>query len=351
MSDNGRKRRKHLTDHEAQQVEQIAAWKSEPPNPLSELWGMIAKPVAKALQFVIPNALARAAIERTDDAADLMAGQEDIKRKAGIGDLAELRDRPLEECDQMAHQVGLAAQALATAEGAATGAGGVWTTLLDVPLLFTLALRTIRKIGHCYGYKLDDQRGRSYVIGIMVTALSGSLDTRRERLQRLREIEDMMVEQTEEEVVTQEVLQFIFQLEAFEEVPGIGAASGALLNVVLMNRVYVAARKIFQERWLRDNGKVEEIEPAEAPAHILAGGLSGVLGRMAYSGCYYVGYGAAIPVFAVAAVFGPMNNAVTRGIRDGAAAAARGAERSLDGARAATASLVPSRRTARTAPA
>ena len=56
----------------------------------------------------------------------------------------------------MAREVGLAAQALSIAEGAATGAGGVWTTLLDIPLLFTLALRTIRKIGHCYGYALDD---------------------------------------------------------------------------------------------------------------------------------------------------------------------------------------------------
>src|ERR1700729_3324142 len=106
--------RKRLTDHEAGQVRQIAAWKSEPPNPLSELWKIITQPGAKVLGMVIPNGLARAAIEKADDVADFMAGQEDIKRRFGVRDLDELRDRPMEECDRMAREVGLAAQALAT---------------------------------------------------------------------------------------------------------------------------------------------------------------------------------------------------------------------------------------------
>ena len=112
--------------------------------------------------------------------------------------------------------------------------------------------------------------------------------------------------------------------------PGIGAISGAVLNVTFMNRVDVTARRVFQERRLRDAGKVREIEPAEAPPRVLASGLAGALGRLAYSGCYYVGFGAALPFYAAAAVIGPRDNALARGIRDGAAAAARGAERSLD---------------------
>ncbi len=265
MRKSSRKNHPSLTAYEAEQVEQIAAWKSEPPNPLSELWQIVAQPAARALGMVIPNAVARAAIERLDNTAGLLAGQEGIKRQAGVSDLAELRERPLEECDPMAQRVGLGARALATAEGAATGAGGVFTTLIDVPLLFGLALRTIRKIGHCYGYALDDRIGRSFVLGVMVTALSGTLQTRRERLQKLREIEDILVDEAEEEVVVQEVLQVIFQLEAFEEVPGIGAASGAVLNLATIHRVAVTARRVFQERRLRDAGKVREIEPAEAP--------------------------------------------------------------------------------------
>lgn len=342
--------RNQLTDYEAEQVRRIAAWKSEPPNPLAELWNTLTMPGAKAVEKVIPDRLIEMTIERLDDAAALMAGQEDIKRRAGVRDLAELRDRPMEDCDRMARQVGLAAQALATAEGAATGGGGVWTTLLDIPLLFGLALRTIRKIGHCYGYPLDDQRGRALVLATLVTALSGSLEVRRQRLRRLRDLEDMVVEEAEEEVLTQEVVSFIFQIEAFEEVPGIGAISGALLNVAEMHRVDVAARKIFQERWLRDGGKIDEIEPAEAHPRMLAPGIPGALGRLAYTGCYAVGYGVALPAWAAAAVVAPVAGPLTRGLRDGAAAAARGAEWTLDRARGA-ATRLPGVRTAPALPA
>ena len=133
--------------------------------------------------------------------------------------------------------------------------------------------------------------------------------------------------------------------------PGVGAISGAFLNVAMMNRVDVAARKIFQERWLRDNGKVDRIEPAEVHARAMAPGFVGALGRLAYSGCYCVGYGAAMPFFAAAAVVGPMNNALISGIRDGAAAAARGAGVASERARTAVASSQPRRRRATPLPA
>ena len=156
---------------------------------LAQIWKIITYPGAKALEMVIPDKLVRKCIEGASRGAEVLAGQEDIKRRAGVQDLAELRDRPLDECDRLAIPAGVMAMTLATIEGAATGAGGVWTTLLDVPLLFVLALRTIRKIGHCYGYPLDDRRAESVVLEILVVAMSSSLQIRRKRLQRLRDAE------------------------------------------------------------------------------------------------------------------------------------------------------------------
>ena len=253
-----------------------------------------------------------------------------ISSCAGIDDITEMHDRPMEDCDRMAQQTGLIALSIAAAEGAATGAGGLWTTLLDVPLAIMVALRTIRKIGHCYGYSLEDVEGRKLVLGILSISLSGSLDLRRQRLRRLRDLEEMVAEQTEEEIFVQEIVQFAFQLEIFEEVPGLGAISGALLNAEFMHRVGVTARRVFQEHWLRDNGKVQVIEPAAAPDRALATGLSGALGRAVYSGMYYVGFGAALPVYVAGAVFGPMSGTVARGLREGAAAATESATRSIE---------------------
>ena len=312
-----------LTDYEREQVRQIADWKSEPPNPLSELWKMITLPVARLIERVVPDSVVRAAIDRSYDAAELLAGRRDIRHRAGVKSLPEMRRKPLEECDAVAKQVGIAAQAAATgARGAATGAGGVLTTAADVPLLFVLALRTILKIGHCYGYSLDHRKDRPFVVGILIAATSGSLETRRQRLDQLHQLEDLLLEETQEEILAEEALTFLFQLEEFEEVPGIGAISGGLLNLTFMHRVDVTARRVFQERWLCDNGKVGVIAPTEVPARVLAPGWTGALGRAAYSGCYYVGFGASLSFWMAASLLRSTDNALARGLRDGAMAAA-----------------------------
>src|SRR4051794_29488371 len=91
-----------LTEYEAEQVERIAAWKAEHPNALAELFRMAAHPVARAFERVIPDAVARKAIEAGYRAAELTADGRDVARRAGVGDVGELRGRPLEECDGLA---------------------------------------------------------------------------------------------------------------------------------------------------------------------------------------------------------------------------------------------------------
>jgi hypothetical protein len=310
-----------LTPYEADQVRRIAAWKSEPPNSLSELWKRFAIPAARAIDPIIPDRAVRAAITKSYDASERLAGQEDIKRRAGVRDISELAQGPLERCDRLAVETGGSAQTLGAIEGAATGAGGLLTTFLDVPLLFTLALGTIRRIGHCYGYPLEHHRDRHFALGIMTAALAGSLEVRRERVHRLRELEDLLIEETQEDIILEEALSFLFQLEIFADIPGIGAISGAALNWHFMRRVDETARMVFQERWLHDHGKVEHIEPAQVHARHLAPGWAGTLNRVAYSGCYCVGFGVALPAYAVASLLRPIDNALFRGLRDGAATA------------------------------
>ena len=108
-----------------------------------ELFHEAAKPLSRVIQFIVPDALARGAIEAAYKASELSATQSDIELQAGVRDVRELRHASLETCDRLSRRVGTMAQGVATVEGALTGAGGVWTTLLDIPLLFTLCLRTL----------------------------------------------------------------------------------------------------------------------------------------------------------------------------------------------------------------
>ena len=286
-----------LTAYEGEQVRQIAAWKSEPPNPFGELFKRVTLPGAKLAEKVIPDRAVRSTLDAAYNASEALASQGDVKRRAGIQELVEMRRQPLEACDRLATRVGKTSQVIAAAEGAATGAGGALTTLADVPLLFILALRTILKVGHCYGYTLDRPRDRPYVLGVLLAATSGSLETRRQRLDQLHEIEDWLLEETQQDVAAQEIASLLFQLEVFGDVPGVGAASGAVLNLAFIRRVDVTARRVFQERWLKDNGRVDTIAPDQVSAYALAAGWSGAWSRAAYSGCYYLGFGATLPVW------------------------------------------------------
>lgn len=294
-----------LTDYESRQVAEIAAWKSRPPNVVAEIFKRVTMIGADLIEKIIPDQAVRVAIAQAYSAADRLASLEDVKREAGVRDLAELRQKPLEECDRVATRVGAVACVWATIEGGATGAGGVLTTVLDIPLLFILSIRTILKIGHSYGYLLDQEADRNYVLAVMITALAGSLETKQERLDALKEIEDLLLEEMQEEIVAEEAFSLLLQLEIFEEIPGIGAISGALLNLAFMVRVENTARRVFQERWLRDSGKIIEIEPLIGHRRDLAAGWLGVWGRLAYSSIYSLGFAAALPVCVVGSLLHP----------------------------------------------
>jgi hypothetical protein len=315
--------RSELTPYEADQVRRIAAWKSEPPNPVSELWKRITLPVARRIEKIIPERVVRAAIMKAYDASEVLAARGDIRRRAGVRDIAELQHRPLEDCDRLAIGVGAEAEAVAAVEGALTGAGGILTTFLDVPLLFVVGLAAIRRIGHCYGYPLEHHKDRHFVLGVMIAALADSLAVRRERIHQLRELEELLIEETQEDILTEEALSFLFQLEVFEGVPGVGTISGGVLNWLFMQRIEETARMVFQARWLRDKGKIDHVEPVKVHARLLARGWAGTLNRLAYSGCYSLGFGASLPLYAVASLFRTTDSALPRGLHDGAAAAAR----------------------------
>jgi EcsC protein family len=288
-----------LTDYEARQVEKIAAWKASFPNPFGELFRHAAQPLADFVERFIPDRIALLSIDAAYNASDLSASENDIKIQAGVGHISELRHKPLQECDRLSRRAGTFAQGLATIEGALTGAGGIWTTLLDVPLLFTLCLRTIIKTGRCYGYALDKPADKAWILGALAVALSSTREKRTELTARLREIEDLLLEETQEQVLIEETASLLTQIELFEDIPVFGAATGALLNLSVAHRTDVTARHLFQERWLRDNGKLDVIEPAaEDGKFAWRSGWTGALDRAAWTTVYGLSYGAVLP-FAV----------------------------------------------------
>ena len=295
-----------LTDYEQAQVQKIATWKASNPNPLGELFHRVTWPVARLIEVIVPDAAALSAVEAVYRASELAATREDIKLQAGVADLSELRQKPMQVCDDLSRKVGTTGQGVATLEGALTGAGGVWTTLLDIPLLYAVCIRTIIKAGHCYGYALDRPTDKAWVLGALTVALSDSKETRTSLMNHLRSVEDLLLEDIQEDIVVEATASLLTQVEIFEDIPLFGAAGGALLNLWVAHRADVTARHLFQERWLRDNGKIDNIEPASniRPVDSLKG-WSGALARAGYGSVYGLCFGAVLPFELLRTIFAP----------------------------------------------
>ena len=90
---------------------------------------------------------------------------------------------------------------------------------------------------------------------------------------------------------------------------------GGALNLAFIKRVEATSRRVFQERWLRERGKVDVIEPLETHPRWLAQGWSGALVRVAHAGGYGVGYATALPFWlAVAGAPAGWRAAAGRGV-------------------------------------
>ncbi len=151
-----------------------------------------------------------------------------------------------------------------------------------------------------------------------------------ERLSRIAEtrlkdeVGDDLVQQIGSELVEEKVE---------EGIPFIGAAVGLLLDTAFIGDVEKAAQFTFQERWLREHGKLNEITPAAAPNDDKGTIVTGV-SRAVYTTGYAVGFGVVFPVALIGgAVATVLPTAATDGLKEGAATATSDVDRLIAGVR------------------
>jgi hypothetical protein len=103
------------------------------------------------------------------------------------------------------------------------------------------------------------------------------------------------------------------------------------LDLALLASVATTARRIFQERWLLENGKVESIDPATIHRRSTLQDVSRAWSQAAYVGGGLLGFGTTFPVVALGRLLTGGDHPVARGARDGARAAAYDADEFLAG--------------------
>jgi hypothetical protein len=116
-----------------------------------------------------------------------------------------------------------------------------------------------------------------------------------------------------------------------EFVPYLGILVSVYNDFEYFHHLIITARRVFQERHLRDLGKLDDIPPAQLTIReSTAVNLLGFARELVYTGSYGVGYGAGFVGFGLLRLLKEYVPPVGRGIGDGTVNAAGDARQAAD---------------------
>ena len=108
--------------------------------------------------------------------------------------------------------------------------------------MFILSLRTILKLGHGYGYPLDQSTDQHFAIGAFNASLTCTLQISRSPEDELHTLEELLVTKTLKEILSEELLSILCQLAIFDIISGVRSVSCAVLNLAYMHASIAVGR-------------------------------------------------------------------------------------------------------------
>ncbi|MBN1232253.1 MAG: EcsC family protein [Candidatus Coatesbacteria bacterium] len=247
---------KSLTPYETLQISEINNWMKEEPGVISKALGEIIAPFTKIVQSIIPQSAIKGILDFGYASSKWLARSKVIKRKAGVKNIEELQHMNLETCDKLADDVHKWAIGIATLEGASTGATGFVGIGIDVPSILILALRTIHRIGLCYGFEAKTEQDKQFVFSILSAAGANTVEEKTAALITLKTLSKETAYITIRKLAQQIGLN-LTKRKLLAAIPAIGAVVGGSSNYWFIKEISNAARRSFQEKWLQENRKID----------------------------------------------------------------------------------------------
>lgn len=281
-----------LLPYEVKQALEIHHWKHQEPGLTSSAMGYLVDRAGWAVDKVTPGALKqyyenstviqnsiKGALDLANSGAKKITDSRDLLEEADVSSLEELRSLPLKRSDILADSVHNWAVALASAEGGLFGAVGLPGIVADVPALVTICFRTIHKIGLCYGYALEDEADTQTVYAILSAANAMSMEEKVAAFYVLGQFQKILIreswtvmakiaatKQLSNEGILIGLRTLLRQIginltkrKALQAIPLMGGMIGAAVNGYYVKDIGWAARRVFQERKLAEQGKIVKI--------------------------------------------------------------------------------------------
>lgn len=129
----------------------IITWRDRPTNPDIRGLPRVNVPVLSRLRQAVPPVAAQRTLAAAYATSVRLSQPQALLRQAGVTSLDDLRAAAPGACDALARQVAQRSGWLAGSSGAALGVAGAAGLVADAPALLLIALRTLIRIGYCYG--------------------------------------------------------------------------------------------------------------------------------------------------------------------------------------------------------
>lgn len=264
---------RRATDYEKAEFNGIQKWENEPPNIVNQALGVVSTPVVWLAQKLVPQKAIEGCLNLANAAGSALADSGDILRDTKVSKISDLKNVKLEVCDEVANSVHNWALAFAAAEGGAAGFFGLAGMAVDIPSLITFSLRSIHKVGMCYGYESTNYDDERFILNVLSAAGANNPTEKMAAITTMRSIQQMIMKTTWKkmaETAAQKTLSKeagviavknlakqlginITKRKALQAIPFIGAGIGATMNAQYINDICWAARRSFQKRWLDEN--------------------------------------------------------------------------------------------------
>ena len=82
----------------------------------------------------------------------------------GIESINDIGKMPIEEMISISEKLTKERVKVATVQGASTGIGGLFTLVIDIPLILGMSLKTLQEIAIIHGYNPNDQKERVFIV-------------------------------------------------------------------------------------------------------------------------------------------------------------------------------------------
>lgn len=264
-----------MSDYIINTKNEIHNWEIEGPGFLSKVGSFVLWPAQKAAELLIPQGVQDAvgkavesALRGLDNAANYTINKNEIKSR--LESYRSKYDEDLQVCDEAAKHYWNWHLGYAAGEGAAVGAGGIFSLVADIPALFTMTFRQIQEIALCYGYDIDSDEEKEYIMQILRVGSTCDIKAKAEFVICMKQVEEVLIKVTwkkmSESLAKQEISKLsllaairnfakslgiqLTKRKALQMVPVVGALVGASFNYAFMNDAGRAAYMSYRRRKL-----------------------------------------------------------------------------------------------------